>query len=101
MSINTTLNSGEKQITISVSGRFDFSQHQDFRAAFDPVPEEIKKFVIDLRTTEYIDSSALGMLLILRDKVESRTGTIEITNANSSVKNILEIAKFNTLFSVT
>ncbi len=100
MSINTRLSSSGHEATISISGRFDFSQHQDFRSAFDKAPAAIKQFVVDLRATEYVDSSALGMLLVLRDKVGDQRDNVKIINANASVRKILEIANFDKLFSV-
>ncbi len=84
--------------TIQITGRFDFSQHHDFRAAFEQTPAQVKSFTVDLRATEYVDSSALGMLLVLRDKVNDQKDSVKIVNANPSVKKILEIANFDKLF---
>lgn len=86
--------------TIQITGRFDFSQHHDFRAAFEQTSGKVKSYTVDLGGTEYVDSSALGMLLVLRDKVNDRKDAVRIVNANPSVKKILEIANFDKLFSL-
>ncbi len=100
MSINTKMSDDGYDATIQITGRFDFSQHHDFRAAFEQTSDKVKSFTVDLGGTEYVDSSALGMLLVLRDKVNDRKDAVRIVNANPSVKKILEIANFDKLFSL-
>jgi anti-anti-sigma factor len=59
--------------TIALSGRFDFSAHQAFReacaAALDAA--QIGELKVDLAGVDYLDSSALGMLLLLREKAQA------------------------------
>ncbi len=61
-------------------------------------PRRVTEYVVDLRGTEYIDSAALGMLLVLRESAGS--ATVRITNSRPAVRKILQIANFNTLFSI-
>ena len=100
MSVNTKISDDGCDATIQISGRFDFSLHHDFRTAFEQTPDQVKSFTVDLSEAEYVDSSALGMLLVLRDKVKDRKDAVRIVNANPSVKKILEIANFDKLFSL-
>ncbi len=87
-------------IIISISGRFDFSVHQDFRIAYETQEPKPSAFVIDLGDTTYLDSSALGMLLLLRDYASSDNSEIKIINANEDVKKILAISNFEQLFAI-
>lgn len=87
-------------ITIKVSGRFDFSAHQDFIGAYRDVPKGEKNFIVDLSDTEYMDSSAMGMLLQLREHGD-KAERIELQNANANIKEILRIANFDKLFNLT
>ena len=87
-------------VTISVSGRFDFSAHQEFINAYRDVPKGEKAFVVDLASTDYMDSSAMGMLLQLREHA-SKTGQVSLANANANIQEILKIANFDKLFNVT
>ena len=48
----------------------------------------------------YLDSSALGMLLLLRDHAGGDTANIKIVNCNPDVKKILTISNFEQLFSI-
>lgn len=93
-------NSEKQELTIRVSGRFDFGVHQDFRKATEWHRDTVKSIIVDLRNTDYIDSSALGMLLILRDKMNNDRSAIRLTNAKPEVKKILEIANFEKLFKL-
>ena len=100
MSISSDMSSDGRQVTIKIFGRFDFSQHQAFRQAYDKANNAVNTFIVDMSGTEYIDSSALGMLLLLRDKVGDKKESVKIVNARSEVKKILQIANFDRLFAV-
>lgn len=88
-----------KQI-IHVKGRFDFSVQAEFRQAYESV-EPSMQFIIDFRDADYIDSSALGMLLLARDYAGGDNGKIEIINCGAEIKNILEISNFQKLFKIS
>ncbi len=98
MAVNVNLKADTRELTVKISGRFDFSVHQDIRKATEQVTSTIKQVIIDLKATEYVDSSALGMLLVLRDKIGGDKEKVKIVNASPEVKKILEIASFDKLF---
>ncbi len=50
--------------------------------------------------TTYLDSSALGMLLLLRDHAGGDDSAIEIVNCSADVKKILTISNFEQLFDI-
>ncbi len=100
MTITSTLSSDGTELTISIQGRFDFSSLQLFRNAYEKVTQKPLAYVIDLKESEYLDSSALGMLLALRDHAGGDTANIRITQCNSDVKKILVITKLDELFKV-
>jgi len=98
MAIWSTEASGE--LTIKIQGRFDFSAHQEFRDAYEKVSDEPKAYIVDMKETTYLDSSALGMLLLLRDHAGGDNSHIEIVNCNPDVKKILTISNFEQLFTI-
>lgn len=94
----------DTETVISIKGRFNFEMHSQFRAAYQEDTNSGKKgrrFVIDLAGTEYIDSSALGMLLLLREEAGTNESDIEITNARPEIQKILETANFQRLFKIS
>ncbi|MDH5392527.1 MAG: STAS domain-containing protein [Gammaproteobacteria bacterium] len=101
MSIVTDKSESGKDITIKIDGRFDFSSHHEFRDAYRGASEAGTSFVLDMTNTEYMDSSALGMILLLKEHSGTLGGDIKIINANAEVKNILQIANFDKLFSIS
>ena len=52
--------------------------------------------MVDLSRTSYLDSSALGMLLLLRE----RCADVRVENASDDVRKVLEIANFQRLFEL-
>jgi anti-anti-sigma factor len=88
-------------LTIVISGRFDFGAHQQFRDAYETAHPKPSAFVIDLKGTTYLDSSALGMLLLLRDHAGGEDSHVDIVNSNSDVRKIFGISNFNKLFNIT
>ena len=98
MTITSSVSNDE--LTIKVQGRFDFSALQQFRNAYEKVNPKPKSYVVDLKESDYLDSSALGMLLALRDYAGGDGANIRITNANSDIKKILVITKLDELFKV-
>jgi anti-anti-sigma factor len=81
-------------------GRFDFRTHQEFRRAYEEQPSPPAEYVIDLRETEYLDSSALGMLLLLRRYAGDGTSQIRLANPSDGIKRTLSVANFQQLFDI-
>lgn len=100
MAINATKNADGSELTIRISGRFDFSSHQDFRSAYENLPTKPKTYLLDMRETTYLDSSALGMLLLLRDYAGGDNARIHLNNCNADVRKILTISNFEQLFTI-
>ncbi|MEY8204081.1 MAG: STAS domain-containing protein [Bermanella sp.] len=98
MAIATSVNGNE--LTVQVEGRFDFSAHQEFRDAYEKTEEGVKNYVIDMSRATYLDSSALGMLLLLRDHAGGDSANVRITQCNQDVKKILTISNFEQLFTI-
>ena len=49
---------------------------------------------------DYLDSAALGMLLLLREKLGNVRKEVELTGTHGMVKQVLEIANFARLFRI-
>jgi anti-anti-sigma factor len=100
MTLATQTSQDGKVVTISIHGRFDFSVHRDFRNAYEKILQPGVVVVVDLGQTEYVDSSALGMLLLLREYAGGDTAAIKLVHGSPEVKKILTIANFHQLFDV-
>lgn len=100
MGINTTVSESGDKVTIAVAGKFDFQLYDEFRASYAETAGQGVDYVVDLTDTEYLDSSALGMLLLLREHAGGEASSIEITQASPEVRKILDVANFGKLFKI-
>lgn len=100
MGINMTVSDDGNKVTIAVAGKFDFQLYDEFRSSYADTEGNGVEYVIDLSDTEYLDSSALGMLLLLREHAGGESSDIEITQASPEVRKILDVANFGKLFKL-
>ncbi|WP_111977719.1 STAS domain-containing protein [Algibacillus agarilyticus] len=100
MSLTKSLAADGSSFTIQIKGKFDFNLVQDFRAAYADVGDNTPKVIIDLRETEYMDSSALGMLLNMQKNLGSKVSGIRIANCRPQIKKILQISRFDKKFEI-
>lgn len=100
MSVVTEVSADGHKLTISIKGRFDFAKHQAFRESYENRQPAPASFEVNLKDATYLDSSALGMLLLLRDHAGGENAEITLTNANADVRKILAISNFEQIFDV-
>jgi anti-anti-sigma factor len=100
MGVQSSIDNSGKELTIKVDGRFDFSAHQEFRDAYEGISNDVTNYIVDLGSTSYLDSSALGMLLLLRDHAGGDNANIKIVKCNEDVRKILTISNFEQLFTI-
>ena len=87
------------EISIPVRGRFVFSDYMAFRKAVElALVDKPKRLTIDLAQCEFIDSAALGMLLLARDEAAKVKTEVCIFKAHGQVERVLEVARFSSLF---
>lgn len=98
MTISVTVSNDNRVATIKIKGRFDFSLHNEFRKAYKDLSIKGGEFVIDLAETDYLDSSALGMMLLLKEYADETSCKVRIQNARDEIQEILQIASFDKLF---
>lgn len=100
MAITTKRSNDGETLTIRIDGRFDFSSHQAFREAYENSDKLPQQYVVDMSETTYLDSSALGMLLLLRDYAGGDQADVCIASCNADVRRILTISNFEQLFDI-
>ena len=84
--------SDENILTIAVEGKFDFGLLTEFRRAYSNDYGNVGRYVVDMRSTNSMDSSALGMLLNMKKYLQRGDREIRIINCNPILKKILLIA---------
>ena len=87
---------------IRLEGRLTFDSNVEFRAAglaavATPGAREI---VLDLSGLAYLDSSALGMLLVLKEQAQQKGMIVILLNPSPTVNEIFRIVRFQDLFEI-
>ena len=100
MGLSVEASPDSKVVTVAIDGRFDFTVYRAFREAYSPYKASETTYVLDLAKADYMDSSALGMLLQLREHAGGETAKIRIINCRPSLAKILKIANFQRLFAI-
>ena len=100
MSVTASESQDGSTLTIRMTDRFDFNVHSALRAAYRNDSKRFGSYVIDLRDTNYIDSSALGMLLQIKEFAGGAAPAVRIKNAEPVIKDILRIANFEKLMTI-
>ncbi|MCF6282798.1 MAG: STAS domain-containing protein [Candidatus Polarisedimenticolaceae bacterium] len=100
MAISTQSSDDGNTLTIQIVGRFEFASHGDFRKAYKPQPKAGINYLIDLSETDYMDSSALGMLLLIKEYAEVNKGTVTLLSPQPDIEAIFKVANFHTLFTI-
>ena len=84
-------------VTLQLGERFDFTVHRAFHEACLG-GRAARSYVIDLGEVASMDSSALGMLLLLREHAGADRAEIRIVNADTGLRGTLRVAGFDKLF---
>ena len=87
---------------INMTGRFDFNVQRNFKEEYDPQLHNaaVSAIEVNLAGVDYLDSSALGMLLMLRERAATAGKSLKLCKPGVSVAQILEIANFAKLFTI-
>lgn len=100
MNITRNISTDHKVLTISVNGKFNFPHYNDFRKAYENVAEGIEQYIIDLSQTSEIDTAVIGMLMVMREHINSDGHKIVIRNCNEAVLEIMLSANLDKLFII-
>lgn len=101
MPITSNISADGSEAIIVVEGRFDFSLQIPFRQAYESIAPKPKRFRIDMAGASYLDKSALGMLLLLRDFAGGDNADVAIVNSNADVRGTFQRANFDKLFKIS
>ena len=92
----------ESTVSLRPANRFDFNSFRDFRNAYEAALEDpaVRLLIVDMQDVQYIDSAALGIFLLLRDRASSLNKQVELHNPHGTAKEVLEIANFQKIFTI-
>lgn len=84
-----------------LKGNFTFNDNHKFREIVNIMQNDDPKSVtLDMGDLEFIDSAALGMLLLLKDEAGKTNTQISLTGANGQIKKMLQLSNFDQIFTI-
>ncbi|KAF0205256.1 MAG: anti-anti-sigma [Gallionellaceae bacterium] len=88
---------------IRLIGRFDFNSRHAFKDAYQPLlqPSSEKTIEINMSEVEYLDSSSLGMLMLLSEKAEALGKSLVLSYPNQTVAQTLDIANMAKISNIS
>ncbi|KUJ72178.1 STAS domain-containing protein [Thiomicrospira sp. WB1] len=98
MGLSTTVTGGE--VRLQVKGHFDIGCYDHFNQVISDYLDTAVAIIIDFSQADHLDSSALGMLLLLREKVSDRSVSVALENVNTTLYRVFKVSKFDQLFAI-
>ena len=90
---------GEK-VTITVSGKFNYATFSEFKGTYVGLTEVVNNFDVNLSGVTHMDSSALGMLMILKEHASDLGAKVRLINPSNTAKRTLSVSLFDKLFEI-
>lgn len=79
-------------LVVAISGDFDLDLAADVRRLVMPMLESgDHRVIVDLSATEFMDSTALGLVMGIRERVKSYFGDIRVVTDRAAVLRVFEI----------
>jgi anti-anti-sigma factor len=96
-----TFDAGGGGLAIRISGRMTHADYKGFRDILAHINQDKpSRIVFDLTRVEFVDSSALGMLLIVRDAAVQDSREVVLQGATGQVLKLIDIGKLRKYFTV-
>lgn len=94
--------SRENVTRLAMSGRFDFQVHREFKETYSKLLDNpaVREIEIEMSRLEYLDSSALGMLMLLNERAKSAGKSVSLVNPSGVVAQVLDVANFGRIFTI-
>jgi HptB-dependent secretion and biofilm anti anti-sigma factor len=92
---------GNDTMNIQIPNPFTYQSRKEFLPVVKSIVIDTNsELTLDFNGVDMIDSSALGMLLIAREKARGTEGRVSLINCNDKIKKILTVAQFDMLFKI-
>ena len=87
---------------IAVPSRFDFQMNRNFRNSYTPLLDNaaVQEIHVEMSKVDYLDSSAMGMLLLLNERAKEANKLVTLFTISGVVSQLLEVAHFSKIFDI-
>ncbi len=100
--METLINLNPKVCEINLSKYLNNSSCREFQYHFEQLIEKGERHIqLNLAEITIMQTTLLGILLLVHEKATLNHASIELTQCSNSVKKILEIANYGKLFKIS
>ena len=85
---------------LSLQGQIVTGETEILRTAVQSL-SELSAIKLDLSRVTTVDAFGLGVMLALREQVESKGIRFELMNVNKRIRTVLELTRLDTVFQIT
>jgi anti-anti-sigma factor len=87
-------------LKVTMKGKCTFSDYTHFKTIVEHIETgSLSQVDVDLAQLEYVDSSGLGMLLMLNEKSGGKS-EIRLISPQGQVKKMIDVARLGNVFTV-
>lgn len=98
--MNITQEKSDGQMLVHMEGRFDFGARKTFKDAMDQAIKDEMPIVLDLAQVSFVDSSALGLLVISHQNLKSKKIPLCLVNPQVYVRQVLDLANIGKMIPI-
>ena len=85
-----------RKATLRLEGNFTYTQRKAFQAMLKTVcTDQVEEVVIDLSQVAFLDSAALGLLMISHRQLEAERRKLSLAYPQPTVRQIIELANLH------
>ena len=87
--------------TIMIDKDFNFETHKSFRNSIkESLESGAKEIILEFKEVEYMDSTALGLLMVAKDTANEVDCAIKLKSVAGYALKILEMSQFDQKFEI-
>ena len=80
-------------VVVRMEGRFEFGTRHEYKRLIGQIVQEgHRRLVLDLEGVTFLDSSALGLLLLTHQNFKLKNGNFSLVKPTGYVRQVLELA---------
>ena len=98
--MNITQKKSDGHVLVHMEGRFDFGARKTFKDAMDQAIKDEMPIVLDLEQVSFVDSSALGLLVISHQNFKSKKIPLCLVNPQTYVRQVLDLANIGKMIPI-
>lgn len=98
--MNITQKKSDGHMLLHMEGRFDFGARKTFKDAMDQAIKDEMPIILDLEHVSFVDSSALGLLVISHQNLKSKKIQFCLVNPQTYVRQVLDLANIGKMIPI-